>query len=89
MPSQVKKNGRLRTDNFRFINTSEAVQSIDYSRRMKILEVEFISREVYHYLSVQPGTWREIERIIESGDSLGTYLNKVVKQEHEYYKLTE
>lgn len=80
---------RLETDNFRFINTSEAVQSIDYSGKLKILEVEFIGGNggVYHYVNVSRDVWKAIQKTIESGDSLGTYINTVVKANHDYYKL--
>jgi hypothetical protein len=87
MQLETKNAPRLETDNFRFINTSEAVQSIDYSRRLKILEVEFINGGVYHYLNVSRETWKELQETIESGESLGAYVNSTIKANHDYYKL--
>lgn len=87
MQLETKNVPRLETDNFRFINTSEAVQSLDYSGKLKILEVEFINGGVYHYLNVSRDTWKEVAHTIESGESLGAYVNSTIKAEHDYYKL--
>ena|SRR5215213_7665480 len=87
MQLETKNALRLETDNFRFVNTSEAVQSLDYSKRLKILEVEFINGGVYHYLNVSQDTWKELQGTIESGESLGAYVNSTVKANHDYYKL--
>lgn len=89
MQLETKNAPRLETDNFRFVNTSEAVQSLDYSGRLKILEVEFISsREVYHYLGVTQSTWEKIIQVIESGESLGAFINTDIKPHYDYYRLT-
>ncbi|MGB8190700.1 MAG: KTSC domain-containing protein [Chitinophagaceae bacterium] len=91
MQLEPKRVERLQTDNFRFINTSEAVQSIDYYGKLKILEVEFVNSDddhsTYHYLNVPKATWQELQDTIESGESLGTYINKVIKPNYDYYKL--
>lgn len=87
MQLETRNAPRLETDNFRFINTSEAVQSIDYSKRLKILEVEFINGGVYHYLKVNGDTWKALQETIAQGESLGGYVNGPVKTNHDYYKL--
>lgn len=87
MELETKNALRLETDNFRFVNTSEAVQSLDYSKSLKILEVEFINGGVYHYLNVSKDTWKELQETIEDGESLGGYINSTIKANHDYYKL--
>lgn len=87
MELETKNALRLETDNFRFVNTSEAVQSLDYSKRLKILEVEFINGGVYHYLNVSNDTWKQLQETIEDGESLGAYINASIKANHDYYKL--
>ena len=58
---------------------SQAVRSIDYSPGSRTLEVVFIDGEVYHYYKVPARVWKEIQEVIESGGSVGTFVNLDVK----------
>jgi hypothetical protein len=82
---------RLRTKNFRRVR-SNAVDSIDYSAKVKIIEVEFKGANIYHYLNVKRTEWDKMIEFADKGEGLGVYINQVFKQpydkgERKYYKL--
>jgi len=80
------KGKRLATRNFMHVR-SRAVRSIDFSFRENILEVKFISGEIYHYINVKKKLWKMILDVIESGESLGAFINQQVKPYYDYYQL--
>jgi hypothetical protein len=54
---------------------SSAVRSVGYDRRSRILEVEFVSGEVYRYLGVE----RMVHGALLRSDSLGRFVNERIK----------
>jgi hypothetical protein len=86
MTLKSRKDKRLSTENFKHVS-SRAVRSIDFSSLKNILEVKFITGEVYHYLNVKKKLWNTILGIIKSRESLGAFINQQVKPYHDYYQL--
>ena len=58
--------------------SSEAIASVGYDAPARILEVEFISGEVYRYFDVAQG---EVDGLFRA-DSRGAYLNERIKPRH-------
>jgi hypothetical protein len=54
---------------------SSAVRSVGYDQRRRILEVEFVSGEVYRYLGVE----RIVYGALLRSDSLGRFVNERIK----------
>jgi hypothetical protein len=54
---------------------SSAVSSVGYDQRSRILEVEFVSGEVYRYLGVE----RIVYGALLRSDSLGRFVNERIK----------
>jgi hypothetical protein len=54
---------------------SSAVRSVGYDQRSRILEVEFVSGEVYRYLGVE----RIVYGALLRSDSLGRFVNERIK----------
>ena len=83
---------RLRTHNFKPVH-SRAVNSIDYDQRLKIIEIEYKSGDVYHYKNMNKKEWEILLEIIKNPKGLGEYLNKKFKPRFEsstkfiYYRL--
>jgi hypothetical protein len=77
---------RINTKNFRRVE-SDAALSIDYDQRLKIIEIEFINNDVYHYLKSNKKEWDKFIELANKGSSLGTYINQEFKKRHNYYKL--
>jgi hypothetical protein len=51
MKLKDKYKGRLNTKNFRRVN-SQAIISIDYYTKLKIVEIEYKTGKIYHYLDI-------------------------------------
>jgi hypothetical protein len=49
---------RLHTKNFRRV-TSEAAISIDYYPELKIIEIEYQTGKIYHYLNMNNNVWNK------------------------------
>lgn len=64
--------------------SSEAIASVGYDAPARILEVEFISGEVYRYFDVAQG---EVDGLF-GADSRGAYLNDRIKPRHRYVHVT-
>jgi hypothetical protein len=64
--------------------SSEAIASVGYDVPARILEVEFISGEVYRYFDVAQG---EVDGLFRA-DSRGAYLNDRIKPRHRYVHVT-
>ena len=60
---------------------------IDYSARKKILEVEFVNGQIYHYHEVESVVWEEYQIIIKSGGSSGIYVNTKIKPRYKYLRI--
>jgi len=59
---------------------SSALLSVGYDERTRVLEVEFISGEVYRYYDVSPFEAAALLR----ADSKGRYVNEQIKPRHRY-----
>ena len=77
---------RLNTENFRKV-TSEAALSIDYDKRLKIIEIEHLNNDVYHYLNTNNKEWAKMVDFSNKGEGLGGYINHDFKKNHTFYKL--
>lgn len=66
---------------------SATTRMINYSYEKKILEVEFKSGEVYHYIRVPHDVWETYKGIVMSGESSGSYLNLNIKNNYEFYNV--
>ena len=75
-----KKGKRLHTGNFLQVMSRAAI-SIDFDAGKRVIEIEFINGDVYHYYKVPQQLWTGILEVIAAGDSLGTYLNQHFKAE--------
>lgn len=64
--------------------SSEAIASVGYDAPARILEVEFISGEVYRYFDVAQG---EVDGLFRA-DSRGVYVNDRIKPRHRYVHVT-
>ena len=64
--------------------SSEAIASVGYDAPTRILEVEFVSGEVYRYFDVAQG---EVYGLFRA-DSRGAFLNERIKPRHRYEHVT-
>ena len=86
-----KYGDRLHTKNFRRV-TSEAAISIDYYPKLKIIEIEYKTGKIYHYLNMNKKVWNTFLELANKGKSLGTYINQDFKNminenNYDYYEL--
>lgn len=81
---------RLSTKNFRPVS-SHAARSIDYNKKLKIIEIEYISKDIYHYLMVTDADWKKFIFYANKMEGLGEHISKFKKayegQKYNYYKL--
>lgn len=63
--------------------SSTTMRTVGYDHVQNILEIEFIDNDIYQYLDVP----FEVYNGLVNGDSLGKYLNEVIKQNFEYKKI--
>ena len=87
-----KYSDRLHTKSFRRV-TSKAVISIDYYPKLKIIEIEYRTGKIYHYLNMNKTIWNKILEFADKGKGLGTYINQdfkdmIDKDNYDYYELT-
>ena len=61
--------------------------SIDYEQRLKIIEIEFMNNEIYHYLNTNNKEWNKFIDFSNKGEGLGAYINQKFKKKYNYYKL--
>jgi hypothetical protein len=61
---------------------SSAIVSIGYNSERKILEIEYISGEVYDYLNVPENIFNELMQ----AESKGTFTNTQIKQHYDFEK---
>jgi hypothetical protein len=54
---------------------SKGIASIGYSKRLHILEIEFVNGAVYRYLEVAPSVYRDLM----SADSKAAYYDRNIK----------
>lgn len=82
LPPQIRV--RLSTKNFIKTPFSEAIKSIDYSIKLKLLEIEFKEEngndKVYHYLGVERRIFENILHLKKTIDSLPTPLPKKLRE---------
>ena len=74
-----KYGDRLHTINFRRV-TSEAAISIDYHPKLKIIEIEYKTGKVYHYLHMNKKIWDTFLEFANIGEGLGAYINRDFKK---------
>ena len=90
MKRPVKYGLRLNTKNFRTVQ-SHAALSIDYDNRLGIIEIEYVTKEIYHYLKATEGDWKKFIFYANKLEGLGGYISEFKKKyEHDmydYYKL--
>lgn len=89
--AEEKYGFRLQSKNFRTV-TSEAVDSIDYNPKAKIIEIEFKGGDVYHYLDAKNAEWKKMLGFVQKKKGLGAYVNQLFKEpykkgERRYYRL--
>ena len=82
---------RLHSKNFRRVN-SHAAFSIDYDEKKKIIEIEYKTGKIYHYLNMSKTIWKKILSFADKGKGLGTYINQEFKKminedNYDYYEL--
>ena len=77
---------RLSHKNAIYTTQSDTTVLINYSKELKILEVEFIGGRVYHYFDVPLPKWNKYKTVIESGGSSGEFVNQQIKP---FYKARE
>lgn len=82
---------RLYTKNYRIIN-SHAALSMDYHVKLKIVEIEYKTSKIYHYLDIDKKVWNKFITFANKGEGLGTYLNQNFKKmieeyNYDYYEL--
>lgn len=76
---------RLSTKNFRNVVSSAAL-SIDYDERLKIIEIEYATKEIYHYENVKKSEWEKFLLHAKKEKGLGVYINEFkTKYESPYY----
>ena len=87
--SKIKllKDKRLSKKNAIYTPRSTATAMVNYSEKDKILEVEYKSSKVYHYLKVPVKIWRKYQSSIISGESSGIFLNIWIKPHYKQKKL--
>jgi hypothetical protein len=86
-----KYGSRLHTKNFRRV-TSEAANSIDYDSKLKIIEIEYKTRKIYHYLDMNKEVWNKFLEVADKGKGLGVYINQdfknmITEYDYDYYEL--
>ena len=99
---QSRTGPRLNTKNFIKTPLSKAVISIDYSAKLKLLEIEFRdNQQIYHYKNVKKDVYEKLlmlkklresrssfsEEKVEEKYSIGKFVNQKVKTPHDYYEL--
>jgi hypothetical protein len=81
---------RLNTKNFRHVS-SHAARSIDYDKRLKIIEIEYITKEIYHYLKATEDDWNKFISYANKKEGLGEHISKFKTRYdgggYDFYKL--
>ena len=62
--------------------SSSAVRSVGYDDALHILEIEYISGEVYRYYGVSRAAYERLDK----AESKGTYVNQEIKPKYAYQK---
>lgn len=65
---------RLNTANKIYVSSSPKILYIDYSSKLKKLEVEKMSGEILHYLDVDPPVWEELRETVDKNGLPGLFL---------------
>ncbi len=82
---------RLYTKNYKRVN-SDAAFSIDYYTKLKIVEIEYKTGKIYHYLNINKKIGNKFIAFANKGEGLGTYINQDFKKmieenNYDYYEL--
>lgn len=78
---------RIHTKNRLLTPSSGTTYVVAYSAEIEILEVEFKSGKVYHYLNVPLEIWKKFKSVISSGKSAGEFVNYTIKPYFEFLEI--
>ncbi|WP_207427399.1 KTSC domain-containing protein [Pedobacter sp. SYSU D00535] len=81
------RRGKLNSSNRLETPASGTTVYIDYSEKLRVLEVEFRGSRIYHYLNVEPQMWERYKLEVLNGGSSGTFVNTQIKPLYEYVEL--
>lgn len=59
--------------------TSSFIESFNYDPATKVLTVDYRTGMSYPYFNVPPGLYQELLNINDTGQSVGTFINTVIK----------
>jgi len=68
---------------------STTMHKVEYDDKMKALEIEFRSGNVYRYYNVPPRLWKVFLLYLESGGSAGSFFNEYIKPNFIFEKVKE
>jgi len=68
----------------RLVVKSNALTSMGYDERARVLELEYKNGTVYRYKVVPRHVWEELKRIEARGDSLGAYVNANIRDTYDF-----
>jgi len=61
---------------------------LKYNPETKILEIQFKTKERYHYLRVPLQVWKNYYKEVSTGGSSGKFFNEQIKDKYEFIKIT-
>ena len=68
----------------RLMVKSNAITSMGYDERTRVLEIEYKNGTVYRYKEVPRQIWDELKRIDSSGGSIGAYVNANIRDKYDF-----
>jgi hypothetical protein len=68
----------------RLVVKSNAVTSMGYDNRTRILELEYKNGTVYRFKDVPRPIWEELKRLASSGGSIGAYVNANIRDKYDF-----
>jgi KTSC domain len=68
----------------RLVVKSNAVTSMGYDDRTRILELEYKNGTVYRFKDVPRPIWEELKRLASSGGSIGAYVNANIRDKYDF-----
>ena len=68
---------------------SSNITRVGYDEDEKVLEVMFNDGGVYRYVDVEPGTWENLQEVIEEGGSVGRWFHSTIKDSFEFEKVPD
>ena len=68
----------------RLVVKSNALTSMGYDDRTRILELEYKNGTVYRFKEVPRSVWDELKRLASSGGSIGAYVNANIRDKYDF-----